>query len=114
MTTVTAERLDELIVALDSYCVSEYADATLRESATALRELRSARAKLAGVEAERDAARKLILDHNDACARLCGETEADKGVACKYRPYFPRHCPECPEKNWTIEAPWLAAAKGDK
>lgn len=62
------------------------------------------------LERERDEARKLILDHNIACANLCGETEAEKGVRCQYRNYFPRRCPECPEANWMIDMPWTLAA----
>jgi hypothetical protein len=35
-----------------------------------------------------------IKRHNDACAESCGIGDQE-GVACKYRPYFPRHCPSC-------------------
>ena len=37
----------------------------------------------------------LIEQHNQSCRMICGEGDQE-GVRCKYRPYFPRHCPECP------------------
>lgn len=51
------------------------------------------REKLAGAE-------KAIADHNSECASVCGDGEQE-GVRCGYRPYFPRHCPECP-RDWMI------------
>ena len=45
--------------------------------------------------AERDALRKAIDEHNAGCRMACGEGDQE-GVRCKYRPYFPRHCPDCP------------------
>lgn len=56
---------------------------------------------LAAYEALRmDAAylRGLINAHNDGCQSICGYGELE-GVACKYRPYFPRRCPDCPTYN---------------
>ena len=44
----------------------------------------------------------LIAVHNAAVSELCGPGDQE-GVACGYRPYFPRRCPECPKRNWTIE-----------
>lgn len=45
---------------------------------------------------------KEISDHNAECASACGDGELE-GVGCGYRPYFPRHCPECP-RNWMIDS----------
>jgi hypothetical protein len=52
-------------------------------------------ADVAILKAQRDAAEKAISDHNEACLDRCGRGE-EEGVRCKYRPYFPRRCPECP------------------
>jgi hypothetical protein len=42
-----------------------------------------------------------IAAHNGECESLCGVGELE-GVRCGYRPYFPRHCSDCP-RNWIIE-----------
>lgn len=47
------------------------------------------------LEAKVAALIKLIVDHNQACREICGVGDQE-GVRCKYRPYFPRHCSECP------------------
>ena len=44
---------------------------------------------------------KAIVDHNRECAEMCGLGDQE-GVQCKYRPYFPRRCPDCPKRNWAI------------
>lgn len=48
-----------------------------------------------------DRLRGLIQAHNDGCAEACGVGDQE-GVRCKYRPYFPRHCPDCP-RDWMID-----------
>lgn len=60
---------------------------------------------------ERDALQgklKVAIDtikaHNDSCESMCGLGDQE-GVACGYRPYFPRHCPECTlhDRIWDVE-----------
>jgi hypothetical protein len=52
-----------------------------------------------------EARARLILNaikaHNDGCEDICGRGDQE-GVTCGYRPYFPRHCPDCPRRGWMI------------
>ena len=71
--------------------------------------LANSRKSNANLEAERNALRAAIDSHNNDCASACGKDDAE-GVRCGYRPYFPRHCPECP-RDWMIEDAAIDAAK---
>lgn len=42
-----------------------------------------------------------VKEHNKQCQQRCGVGDQE-GVACGYRPYFPRRCPHCPVHE-TIE-----------
>jgi hypothetical protein len=69
------------------------------DTKNALRELQSARKELTKL-------RVALKSHNDECASMCGLGDQE-GVACGYRNYFPRHCPECPKRNWTIDLEYI-------
>ena len=59
------------------------------------------RAERDALAAENERLRLLIATHNIGCEAVCGLGE-QAGVACGYRPYFPRRCPDC-ARDWMID-----------
>lgn len=66
------------------------------------------RALAAAWEARARVMFNLITAHNTECDRMCGLGDQE-GVACGYRPYFPRHCPDCPKRSWKLGEEELSA-----
>lgn len=119
MTAVSDERLAELIEYVDWTARTDKAVDEVQAALRELQELRASRAQseqlhdnwqVAAAEVRR--LRTLIETHNTECRNMCGTSAAAKGVACGYRPYFPRRCSDCPERNWVIDIDSTPSAGG--